>query len=479
MNIIKISSLIIILLLVYNILRQNDLIVNFPLTEDGYYSMTIARNIALGNNITIDGKQLTNGFQPLFTFITVPAFWLTNGNHYNSIRIIWLICILINLGASYLAGTIIRDLFFTKDTTSGKHAFWITFSLYLSSLFLFSQHFNGLETGCSLLMVLLLWRVYQLKGMNHNKSALILGIISGFGVLARIDLVFLVITIAVFNFIYNKNLVPLRQRMIILLIYCSAAFIISSPWWFYNYFVFGSLMPSSGRAQFEFMLPAHRILEMYNTIIMELSPYSYTLDRFLNGISGLFIRTILIGLPAIIIIKLSKSHDVQQYLRNSGNKPALLFAIILFIFSLVLLVWYSLFSTATWFYMRYLVYFALITILFWGFILSYIYLKNKKILYINFIYILGYILVLSVWYFGWFNNGYFRDYVINLDGKVNYQVLHYQHNMNFYLEKNNIMWFCDWEEFITKYLGNNPEINGWHKIAIFNKFFLYHRNVLK
>ena len=40
-----------------------------PLTEDGYYSLSVARNLAAGKGMTIDGANLTNGFQPLFTMI--------------------------------------------------------------------------------------------------------------------------------------------------------------------------------------------------------------------------------------------------------------------------------------------------------------------------------------------------------------------------------------------------------------------------
>jgi hypothetical protein len=45
-----------------------------PLSEDGFYAMTIARNIALGHGITIDGTTWTNGFQPLWVMATVPLF---------------------------------------------------------------------------------------------------------------------------------------------------------------------------------------------------------------------------------------------------------------------------------------------------------------------------------------------------------------------------------------------------------------------
>lgn len=51
--------------------------------EDGYYALSVARNFAEGNGITIDGTQITNGFQPLFTFVAVPAFLIAGENKFN------------------------------------------------------------------------------------------------------------------------------------------------------------------------------------------------------------------------------------------------------------------------------------------------------------------------------------------------------------------------------------------------------------
>src|SRR5438128_4694022 len=45
-------------------LRPAGSVFLIPLSEDGYYAMAIARNIAAGRGITIDGVTATNGFQP-------------------------------------------------------------------------------------------------------------------------------------------------------------------------------------------------------------------------------------------------------------------------------------------------------------------------------------------------------------------------------------------------------------------------------
>jgi len=46
------------------------------LVDDAFYSLTVARHIAQGHGLSFDGLHPTNGFQPLYVFLTVPVFWL-------------------------------------------------------------------------------------------------------------------------------------------------------------------------------------------------------------------------------------------------------------------------------------------------------------------------------------------------------------------------------------------------------------------
>lgn len=62
-----------------------------PFIEDAWYGLSIARNISNGFGITIDGSQITNGFQPLQVFIDSVFYYITKSDHsavilsYNSI----------------------------------------------------------------------------------------------------------------------------------------------------------------------------------------------------------------------------------------------------------------------------------------------------------------------------------------------------------------------------------------------------------
>ena len=54
--------------------RSNSLVADLPITEDAYYAFSVSSHVAHGDGVTVDGVEATNGFQPLFTFLTVPLF---------------------------------------------------------------------------------------------------------------------------------------------------------------------------------------------------------------------------------------------------------------------------------------------------------------------------------------------------------------------------------------------------------------------
>ena len=84
------------------ILRPDLELAHRPVVEDGYYVFTVARNIASGHGISIDGAHLTNGFQPLFTFISVPCFFVAGSNPYTAIRFVLVLHWLIWCATAYL-----------------------------------------------------------------------------------------------------------------------------------------------------------------------------------------------------------------------------------------------------------------------------------------------------------------------------------------------------------------------------------------
>jgi hypothetical protein len=70
--------------------------------------------------------------------------------------------------------------------------------------------------------------------------------------------------------------------------------------------------------------------------------------------------------------------------------------------------------------------------------------------------------------------GYFRDNVLNLDGKVNPEALQYRGRIWEYLRERNVRWFCDWESYVDTCLGEEPERHGWRVVDEREGFYLLH-----
>jgi hypothetical protein len=71
--------------------------------------------------------------------------------------------------------------------------------------------------------------------------------------------------------------------------------------------------------------------------------------------------------------------------------------------------------------------------------------------------------------------GYFRDRVMNVDGKVNGEALRHQREMSKYLASRDARWFCDMPSYVDRYLGINPAADGWRLVATSGLFHLYRR----
>ena len=465
--------------------------------------MSIARNIALGNGITIDGKIETNGFQPLYTFLTVPAFWVSGDNRLEAMRVVFILSVLFYFATAFLIGKITQKIF-SGDEKTRSISFWIGFITYLTSVLIFLSHFNGLETGVLLFFYTLVLHYLIKNDVDSYKQVLILGVLLGLLVLIRIDTVFFTIIVAI-SFFFKKELV-FKKKLIFFFIIGITAFVVSSPWWLYNFINFGSIMPTSGTAQSKIGFTTDRLFYVKQALLQNIIPYINFANRVLTGNPLSIIQFVAVLLSIFLTWKIF----MEKYNTNFSNiyfRRVIKISLLLIVSIIILSLWYSYTSLAVWFYSRYLIPISIIGVLWISFILVSFSNKYKK-------FILSFILILSLLFTSlifilhfrvgiqgseFYNHqlalikkyipdestpvsaaqtgtlGFFRENVVNLDGKVNPEVLKFNNRIE-YLEHLNIHWFCDWAICVKDFLGENPEKFGWSKIDSSTTFYLYHKN---
>ena len=326
------------------IFRSARTITAFPYGDDAFYLFSIAKNLAQGHGASVDGAHLTSGFQPLILILYAPIFVLAHG--WTAVRWTLLLNGIIAALFVWAIAWLVRSLERIPESSRFRASI-IAAAIWTLSYPCFLQMTNGLETGLASLLLVLAMIFYirsygtldQMQGNSGRSSnPWVLGIILGFAVLARIDIAIFV-AITVFLLLWKKKY---RDAIIS----GCMAFLISLPWWIFNWIHFKSLMPESGQAENIWPIPPHenlyRALQAISDIITLII---YLPDSASFPLRALWLILLIIGI-LVLSSKLKLSHEVRQKFRSSGMLPLLLFSVVLIIF-------YTFFFRAPHFMARY------------------------------------------------------------------------------------------------------------------------------
>jgi hypothetical protein len=222
------------------------------IADDASYYTTIARNVASGRGATFDGLHPTNGFHPLWLLMLVPLF-LLHGTPETMIRLVTLLQTIL-LSFAYLVFLHTQRRLFSPPAAA------LSAILFVPLVFLPS--INGMETALLILTLVILYAYgFHISQLGFNwRRATLLGVIVGFVLLTRLDMVF--IPLALFGCGVRYALVrETRDRAIVMTAVCGlAAAIVVAPYVALNYWKFAAVMPISGALKSSF---PHLALNQY------------------------------------------------------------------------------------------------------------------------------------------------------------------------------------------------------------------------
>ncbi len=517
-------------------LRPVAHVYDMPMTEDGYYALAVARNLAAGNGLTIDGVNLTNGFQPLFTLLQGAMFWLAGGEEITAMRLVMGLGWLFHIGGALLVAALARDAWPALQGENEKRLrAALAAVLYLASPLMLNHAYNGLETGCVMFFYAAIARWMQLSRDETWPGLAIMGALVGLLVLARIDAAFVALVLGLNELrrAWPRGLAITLARGAVL---GGTALVVSLPWWLYNTIYFGSPMPTSGTAQQAWGLEWLRLEHAEWALRLVLFPWLFAGAH--EGAIGVdvpvpaepghmtmtlmgFLRTAALAGVALVLWQAWRSGVMRRDLdAASGEERRRIertreFAACFLIAFAGLVVYYAFSFIAYWFYYRYFAPLALIAFVVAP-ILAARWLVGRPSPRPATIVIAALALQLvALAGFAWVGRGlggntvyhdqvalvrqhvppeaevaagqsgtlgFFRTRVVNTDGKVNREALAYQDRMWEYLRARDVRWFVDWPFYINKYLGVplDPatglalaEGNGWRRVAEQNYFYLY------
>ena len=467
--------------------RSEERIYTRPYLEDSFYLFNCAEHFAHGEGFTTDGIHPTNGVQPLVVVLYAPLFVIAGANKLLALRLVFLLIALFNSFSILFIARLVRILQKRSNVKRGLLSSppMIAAFLWATLYPIFVHTGSGLETGLYSLMLLISLYYYaklsKIRSIGNTVRGLQwfgLGLILGLTVLARVDAVFLVIAISCYEF-YRFRASGFISAAILSIV----AFFVSSPWWYYNYKIFGNIMPQSG--------------------VSESLDSSMTIDNIRRGlivISDIF--TVFFFLPyyflpnwfdfvwpviiPLLMIWLIRKIGLRSFLKETTETASLL---PLALFSVVLVIYYIFFFGAPHFIPRYFQPLRLLWLIL--FVLAApklidtfkaIRANRKKVAsIIAILFALGavgfsgsrfaYYFMISrssefyrtgLWALSHPNErigmeqsgtaGFVAPNVVNLDGKVNFEALKAQQkgDIGNYIAKEAFDYIADWREFSTR-----------------------------
>ena len=225
----------------YDILRYwKNQFVDLP--DDSFYYFSIAKQIALGNGISIDGAHATNGMHPLWLLLIAPFFATAPGhNFFDAIQRVVAFQLLLDAGLVWLIGDTIRLYLSNADPTNRRSAFLIPALIYAVC----SPFVNGLETTITALFLILWLRHARLLTAHQPlRFWIVLGLLTGLLFLARTDMVVVILPVALWILICYRRELDRGKSM-------TAAAItlgVIAPWLIWNLIHFGTILQSSAEA---------------------------------------------------------------------------------------------------------------------------------------------------------------------------------------------------------------------------------------
>jgi hypothetical protein len=204
--------------------------------DDVFYYLEVARNILTLGFSTFDGTTLTNGYHPLWMMMIILLGLLTDGFQDGFILSFRVLLIGLNIWTGYLLFILCRRLLGNA---------LLRYALFIYGYYVLTKcSFTGME--CAIAAPLLIQFVL-LTLEKREPSWPLLGFMGGLAVLARVDLILLVLPYMFLVAIQKRS--PYQQWLKNILWACAAFSILVVPYLASNYLIFESWLPLSGVAK--------------------------------------------------------------------------------------------------------------------------------------------------------------------------------------------------------------------------------------
>ncbi|MFC2153937.1 glycosyltransferase family 39 protein [Candidatus Altiarchaeota archaeon] len=295
-----------------------EVLIEKVLVNDAFMGYAVVRNIVLGNGISFDGVNPTNGFHPLWIFVLTPIYYLFQYDHVLLTHIILTFSSVMNVVAGLVIYKILEHL---RKPKAG----FIALLIWLFNPLTIFIGLNGVETSLyALILSVTVWHyiILRRKGDEATLSDyLLLGILLSLTVFTRLDGILFLVAVLLDMLLLGKlkKKTPLNRVAVMII----ASLFVFSPWIIWNMATFGTIFPTS------LSLIEHKERsQLDETGILS----TYFLKQQTRAVVNVFLRTLLllpkVGLLFLVYYLIQNRRKLLE--ETEVFKPLVLFSIFLF-----------------------------------------------------------------------------------------------------------------------------------------------------
>ena len=460
---------------------------SFP-DEDGYLMLTVARNIALGRGMSSAAGTLpTNGVQPLATFLQAVCFRVVGAEREAGVRLLIVVYTAIAMLTALLVYAVGRELL--AGWRDAREAALLAAAVWFTSPVTLFHSMNMLESGLyAAAVAAVVWVFARAHAGQHApwpwRRCLLLGTLLGVAFWTRNDAVFLMLAVGLAHLATAPRSM-LGRRVAETAVIAAAALAVSLPWLAHGLSAFGGLVPVSGRAYLGRADVAANARAAAVALFEHVSLlFSFAFQPIPQH--GAFVAACAAG------VTLAASAIAVAIARAPGGRRRQAVLAVPVLFGAALLAFYVLFFAAPHFLRRYLFPLSPFLAVAWGAVAASLWRRAaasrlRRAGPVVLLLVLGHfvlrdgLLVRGPWrrdalfrgvewveanlaadtWVGAFQSGtlgFFHDYTINLDGKVNPQALAaiQARALADYVADSPIQYVVDWASIVEPWSASSP-----------------------
>jgi hypothetical protein len=222
---------------------STEILVRKTLPDDAFYYFAVARNVWIGNGLSVDGVTPTNGFHPLWALALMLPFVGGQGGDL-PLHVSLSLASLFDVGAAWLAYVIVRRVM--GSSLGGL----LAAGLYVLNPVVAMESLNGLETALGVFCFALTTLVYLIRIDRRKRIGIgdwaLFGLVIGLMLLARTDSVLFAAVLGMHALWRGRRTLLRTVGGLTLAVIITA--LLLTPWLAWNMATFGTLVQSSAIA---------------------------------------------------------------------------------------------------------------------------------------------------------------------------------------------------------------------------------------